>query len=474
MYSRVGLTNSDLYLPKPNPFIAVDLELRQEQPGVSKPARIGIQDGFTLWFDNDTSYGSPRGNFYVSIRSPLARTTPKEAVLTDLYAAVVADQLNAFSYPAQLAGLGFELYDHQRGFTLKISGYTDKQAVLLETILAALRFPEVTSERFDRLRDNLVRQLRNVALERPYGQAIAELRRLLLDSIWWPDAKIEAAEAATPEALEAFVSQLLESVESVALAHGNYTQEEVLSFAALVAGELLGNKRTVVVPHGQVIRLAASETQVRTLPIDHPDAVLALYLQGASRKLSDRARFYLAGQVLNAPFYQSLRTEQQMGYFVLCGAMDMMQLPGLVFVVQSPNRGPDVIEAAIIEFLQDYKPSLDMMTDAEFEQHRSSLISDVMRQEEKLRDRSGRYWLEIDRKDYEFDSREQLSAAINEVSLDDFRQFFQASVLNSARPRLVVRSFGAVKGAEMALPRNEIVDPLDFRSSHGRFLSADE
>ena len=126
------------------------------------------------------------------------------------------------------------------------------------------------------------------------------------------------------------------------------------------------------------------------------------------------------------------------------------------------------------EFLQVYGSSLDTMGDTEFEQHRSSLVSDVMRQEEKLRDRSGRYWLEIDRKDYEFDSRERLAAAINEVSLDDFRKFFQTSVLDLARPRLVVRSFGAVKGAEAALPRNEIVDPLAFRSSLGRFFPVDE
>ena len=126
------------------------------------------------------------------------------------------------------------------------------------------------------------------------------------------------------------------------------------------------------------------------------------------------------------------------------------------------------------KFLQSYGPSLDAMTDTQFEQHRSSLVSDVMRQEEKLRDRSGRYWLEIDREDYEFDSRERLSAAINEVSLDNFRQFFQTSVLNPARPRLVVRSFGEVKGTESALPRNEIVDPLAFRSSQSLFLPVDE
>ena len=128
----------------------------------------------------------------------------------------------------------------------------------------------------------------------------------------------------------------------------------------------------------------------------------------------------------------------------------------------------------MIEFLQDYGASLDTMTDAEFEQHRSSLVGDVMRQEEKLWDRSSRYWLEIDRKNYGFDSRERLSAAINEVSLDDFRKFFQTSVLDLARPHLVVRSFSTVKGVEAALPRNEIVDPLAFRSSLGRFLPVDE
>ena len=128
----------------------------------------------------------------------------------------------------------------------------------------------------------------------------------------------------------------------------------------------------------------------------------------------------------------------------------------------------------MIEFLHDYGASIDSMTDAEFEQHRSSLVGNVMRQEEKLWDRSSRYWLEIDRDDYGFDSRERLAAAINEVSLDDFRQFFQTSVLDSARPRLVVRSFGAVKGAGAALPRNEIIDPLAFRSSQSLFLSVDE
>ena len=128
----------------------------------------------------------------------------------------------------------------------------------------------------------------------------------------------------------------------------------------------------------------------------------------------------------------------------------------------------------MIEFLHDYGASIDIMTDAEFEQHRSSLVGDVMRQEEKLWDRSSRYWLEIDRKDYGFDSRERLSAAINEISLDDFRKFYQTSVLDLTRPRLVVRSFGAVKGAEAALPRNEIIDPLTFRSSLGRFLPVDE
>ncbi|WP_315982825.1 hypothetical protein [Aliamphritea spongicola] len=40
---------------------------------------------------------------------------------------------------------------------------------------------------------------------------------------------------------------------------------------------------------------------------------------------------------MEAPFYTSLRTEQQLGYVVFATPLQMQDVPGLAFVVQSPT-----------------------------------------------------------------------------------------------------------------------------------------
>lgn len=462
----------EVFLPRPNPFIPFDLDLREDLANAPSPVSFHIADNFTLWFDHESSYQSPRGNFYVSVRSPLSRASAMEAVLTDLYTAIVVDQLNEFSYQARLAGLAFQLYDHQRGFTLKISGYTDKQAVLLGELLKALTLPEITPERFDRLRNNLIRQLSNFSLERPYTQGLTELRRLLLENSLWSDTLIKAAEVVTPEKLQVFVPSLLSSVNSVALAHGNYTQEEALRLADIVYNEFLQGKKTADVPHAEVVRLGSRDKWIRHLQIDHPDALSVLYFQGLSRDLDHRARFYLLGQILNAPFYHRLRTEQEMGYFVFCGSFDVMEVPGFVFVVQSPDQNPDSIEKAMIDFLQDFDNAISAMAESEFAMHKDSLIGDVMRQEEKLRDRSERYWMEIDRENYTFDDRDKLAEAIDKMSIEEFRHFFESFILNSDTPRISIKSYGNSVPISEFEPGKEITDPAAFRSSVGRFPTA--
>ena len=102
-------------------------------------------------------------------------------------------------------------------------------------------------------------------------------------------------------------------------------------------------------------------------------------------------------------------------------------------------------------------------------QHRTSLVAEVMRREEKLRDRTVRYWMEIGRRNYGFNSRENLVSAINEVSLEDFQNFFKMSVLGGNTLRLVVRSFGKLDWPETAYSVSEIVDPLKFRLSLDQF-----
>jgi len=62
--------------------------------------------------------------------------------------------------------------------------------------------------------------------------------------------------------------------------------------------------------------------------------------------------------------------------------------------------------------------------------------------EERLRDRSDRYWQEIDMDHDKFDSREQLVNALEEIELSEMRSFFRDTFLTAERRRLSVRSIG--------------------------------
>ncbi|MBL09803.1 MAG: hypothetical protein CL402_04670 [Acidiferrobacteraceae bacterium] len=461
----------DLYLPPRNPFIPTDLVIRQGDKQTQKPQSHQVADGFTLWFHNDSSYDAPRGNFFISVRSPMSRLTAEEAILTELYTEIVIDQLSEFSYPAQLAGLNYELYDHRRGFSFKISGYTDKQDALLKKIVQALNSPEVSPERFDRLRTDLIRRLRNFSREPPYAQGLSDLRRLLLENAWWPEQQISIAQNLTHTQLINHIPNLLAKLEVVGLAHGSYSKEEALVLAEIVNHELIHGRDIVSVPHADAVRIKNGETYYRTLNIDHPDFLTILYAQAKTMSIDERARFYLAGQLFNAPFYQRLRTEQQMGYFVFCGAIDIMEVPGFVLVVQSPDKHPNEIEAAIFQFLEDFEKSMENMEELEFIEHRTSLVKDIMKVEEKLRDRSGRYWTEIDREHYTFESRENLTEAVTNISFADFQDFFLNSIIHPNVSRIVIRSYGKSGDKKMRRSDKEIVDPMVFRSQMTRFVN---
>lgn len=464
-------------IPAPNPFIPEDLALLE--PDQLKPVRIPIREGFELWYDRDTEFGTPKANFYFSVRSPLVNASARSVVLTELFTDIVADQLNAFSYPATLAGLGYEIYRHQRGFSVRVEGYNDRQAILLEQIVAALVAPDITLKRFERLRNELARELANAEKNTPYTQAISELRRLVVEPSYTPEARLKEVEGITREELEAFAARLFDTTEIVALSHGNVTREGAVNMAEEVAGVLMADSVPTAVGRASVVRLPAGVTFSRTLDIDHNDSAITLYLQGGSREIEERARFYLTSQFMETAFYHEIRTRQQMGYIVFGSAMPIMQVPGLAFVVQSPSRTPEEVEQAIEVFLADYQRALSNMPVSDFERNKHSLVSKIMSADTRLSDRSDRYWSEIDRKEFEFDSREQLVAAIEKLDKSEFERFFQSLVSQNDRSRMIVRSFGSgqEEGSDIAeserVARVVIEDAGQFRLNKPLFPSID-
>lgn len=463
--------DADLRIPEPNPFVPDRLAVKTDDGATEKPVRIRQMPGLELWHQQDASFGLPQANFFFSVRSPVANDSPRHAVLTKLYVEIVRDQLIEFSYPAQLAGLNYEVYKHIRGFSVRLSGYDDKQLLFLDRLTRALTDPEITDARFARVRDELERDLRNNRSDAPYRQTTSEVVDLMLEPSWSDARRLAEVNTVTASELRGFVPRMLSRVNLVALSHGNVLPDDALAMSDVLQKRLLSTAQPVDVPSGRVVKLEPGKHYARRMVIDHDDSAVTVYAQGPGRHFGARARVGLVAQMLSSPFFHELRTERQLGYIVHASSMPLLEIPGIAFVVQSPVARPARIEAEIDAFLGTFGDQVAGMDDAQFERQKRALITGILDREETLLSRSRRYWRELDREHYDFDSRDRLAAAVRGLTKADMVDFYPSFLGERGQRRLVVYSPGRQQTdvAEDTRAATLIDEPESFKRGRAFF-----
>jgi secreted Zn-dependent insulinase-like peptidase len=432
---------STLAMPAPNPFIPEDLQM-VAGTGSSAPTERPGKPGYRLWHLADDKFALPKADFFFSMRSPVANDTPRHSVLTQLYVSLVNDALDAFAYPADLAGLSFRLYTHSRGISVRISGYDDRQAVLLDRILGGLTAGQVDPARFAIIKAETKRSLENSRRNQPYSRAMGRLRDLVMEPNWTLAERLAVIDSITAPQVEAHARKLRSRVQVVALAHGNLDVNDADALGDKVHAALVEPATPVEVPRGRIVRLRRGDRLGHALSVEHPESGLVSYYQAGDRRLETRAMAGLTAQILSSPFFDALRTEKKLGYVVFANAFPILDTAGLVFIVQSPVASANTLHDEVRGFLADYAAQIKAMDEATFTQHKQALVSRVMEEERQLSERSSRFWEEIDRDNSAFDTREQITSVINVTSLEDFQRFYDRVLVSPARRELAVRAHG--------------------------------
>ncbi len=460
---KQSAVDPELQLIQPNPFIPNQVSIKKNAESAKTPVEINKTAGFSLWHQQDDSFSVPKATLYFSVRSPLANDTATHSVLTKLFVLTLNEQLNEYAYPALLAGLGYTIYPHVRGFSVRVSGYDQKQALLLETIVNAIHQPEFLEDRFSILKERLLRELNNDKLKRPYAQTHSELSRLMMTPQWSPKEQLKVLSPLNMSDLQKFIPELMSKLQVLVLSHGNVDSVDSQKRANIIQQTLLSKNNPVVVPRAGVVTLPDNGFYGREITIDHPDSALSFYYQAHDAKPETLATIALLEQVISAPFYTQLRTEQQLGYIVHAGSMPMLEFPGIVFIVQSPVASAGMVEQRIETFIGSFADTLSSMSADELEGHKQGLINKLLEEDKNLQARSNRYWQELDRKNSYFDYHKQIADKVAEITLEDLSVYYQNLFIKQSR-RMLVFSTGTKNGGK-GLPANMdlIQEPSEFK-----------
>ncbi len=427
-----------LTIPEPNPFITGNLELH-ESDQASEPSVILEEPGLRVWSLTDTSFNMPRGNVRVMITTPAASATPDDNVLIQIYKSLLSRSLNEYGYPAREAGLNYSITAGRRGLLISLAGYQDKQSVLLEDILKAIETFKPEKSAFEQEKAVLVRGLKNKKFHAPYRLGMDALNQATYPSYPEDEVLLSAAEKVTYEQLIKYAHAFYKRIHVEMLVYGNHSKQEALTLSSMVESVLLNdhNRRD---RFDLPFHLLGDTNRVLNMDIEHDDSMLISYYQIPETDNRERARYALLGRLLANPFFNSLRTEQQLGYVVFAGPRPFEKHPGVIFVVQSPKLDPIGIEGRVEQFLNDQKAVLSGLTDQELEQYRQGLIGDLLKKDDNMDERNGRFWQGIASDELDFENRLKIADEIRKLKPADMQSALARLMENKGK--LVIRSFG--------------------------------
>ncbi|WP_280563645.1 insulinase family protein [Chromohalobacter sp. 48-RD10] len=439
----------DLGLPPHNPFIARDLEVHEASG--DEPQAIVEAPSVELWHLANDRFGTPRVEWRFSLQNPDASDSASDAALTRLLAGWVTDSLNERFYPARLAGQSFDAYAHARGITLTFSGWRDRQARLMEDVVERLKEGDISEKSFSRVKYRLSQQWQNAPQAPLHQQMYRTLSESLLRPQWTTSSMLEALDTLSVDDLrdyrDAFLGDLYLQAMAVGNLDANLARREGLQVANALTPRLEASDIPALSP------LAIPETP----PTLHPrstrnDAAVLRYLQGPDRGLDSQARLAVLGKMLESPFYNQLRTEEQLGYIVTAGYSPVLDAPGLAMLVQSPDTTSKRIAARMDAFLNDFDARLQALDDDELAPYRDAVSSRLRERDNSLGELTNRLWQTLAYAEPDFSRREKLADRVEAMDASAIRQAWRA--LRHTQPLTVSYDADTQPSDVMGLTRN--------------------
>ena len=313
---------------------------------------------------------------------------------------------------------------------------------LLDAVCKEVAAPTWDADAFERVRDRLVRALRNVDKARADSHS-SRWRRELCDEGRPPVGDVrDAVGAVTLDDVRSHASRALEGCRALLHVHGAVDESDVAAAEAVVEARFFVDdvrgswpaRRRIAAPAvNEPLRVARFSPNAKN---DKDSAVLKCYDLGPKKDVRTHATASLLVHVAKEPFFTQLRTREQLGYLVSMSYSSARGRLLLLLRVQSQRVCADDAAARVEAFLDAWRPDFD---GADFDAAKAALAKKWREPATSMASEAAQAWGCLLAPDSDgapsFDRPERVAAAVEALSLEDVRRFYEERV--HEKPRLV-------------------------------------
>jgi len=458
--------NTFLKLPAQNPFVVERLAFTPPQSRQNSPTVLIDKAGMRLWHLPESQFTVPKGHIFTAIDSPLMGLGARNQVLCRLYVELLHDSLAEVTFPAEIAGMHYDIYPHASGVTMHVSGYTPKLFLFFEILITKIREREFPIARFNEIKQQLTKNWTDQRKAKPINQLFKGLSATLQPHQFdFPILLTELADIKVGD-IELFVESLYNKVHLESYVQGDWPVREVKLF-----GDSLYQQITSVAqPYAAIPRLVHSiensQTLVRTFPACAGQSAVIIYYQSSASTPFEIALWSLANQLISPRFFAQIRTKLQLGYVSGTSYLPINRYPGLMLYVQSSVANATTLITAIDDLIASIPAYIDSMDAQQWQQICDGLISQVDSQDTSARRQAVKHWTSIGNRDTNFTQRVNIIKELNNLTPKIVKNFIEDKLLSLKRDRLIMVTHDANKEEEtLQIVHHEIRDVAAFKNN---------
>ena len=441
--------------PPENKFIPQNLEILSKNTGekIKKyPELIISEENCLVHFLQDEEFNLPKGmiKFRINFVKNLCNNSEvKNEIISHLLKKMIKLELNEMLYMAEVAGVEFKLKIFHDKLEITISAFNDSLQKGLKEFLIQIKNIDFNKdinkykEILDIQKKEYLKKLKNFFLKKCYNVGIEYMKKVLntnnLDNNELIDYLSNENNEITLEDIINFKKNMFLETKSIWLIQGNLEKKTAIDivnstneiFNINVSKKIFKSfyyKRTVnLKPNINYIY------RLRNPNKSEQDSCLLSIIQFDLLEKEQKQYFKLLGSFLSQKFFDTLRTQETLGYVVQLSKSFLLEIPHLIGIIQSSIKVPEYCSQRVKNFYEEKKDEIMNITDDEFNKRIKSLLVEEMRKDIKLKEQFERNWTEISLMRYKFNLKEENAEYLKKCTKEGFIQFYKKYMENDIK-----------------------------------------
>ena len=459
-------------MPEKNLFIPDKFGIVNAQTGRAEvPRVVSTSPNLELFVLPDHQFGLPivRVTLLVHLPRTVMRLARPSIVLA-LFRSALLFYLTELLYMARLAGIGANVKVVSAGVGVVIAGYSDKLGVFAKTLGAKLaEFCRLTAPvsdflraKFETIRQEGIKTLDKALHKSPVKQFRRVHAFVTVPGKFSLRSRIDQLEAISLEEYLQTHESLLRRVYTEALVSGNVVAADaerlINAFQEPFRRRgLFGDLPIAEINDQPELKLRRRRVVVFRQPLsnrDEPNSLLAVQFQLPQNESLELVNLLL-GAYLKNPFFNDLRSEQQVGYAVQAFGGFWKHTASQFFVVQSGSHSLADLSRRVRGFIEKHRAQIAAMTRAEFESLRKGALAGFKQEFTSIAKKHSFYFSRIERHSYDFDYRRRAIETLSALTKSDLVGHFERVFFEEQRV-LEIHLRGASERATQSQPAEAV------------------